>query len=100
MRWIEDLMRWIEDFEAKMEARIHESENMLLDELDRVQKHLGERIDKVQANMDEMNQYYRITKIENGNTSSLFRLVHILMNRVDELETLKKRVEALESKIA
>ena len=50
--------------------------------------------------MDEMNQYYRITKIENGNTSSLFRLVHILMNRVDELETLKKRVEALESKIA
>ena len=89
-----------EAFEAKMEARIHESENMLLDELDRVQKHLGERIDKVQANMDEMNQYYRITKLENDNTSLLLRLVHSLINRVDELEPLKKRVEALESKIA
>ena len=92
--------RRFEAFEAKMEARIHESENMLLDELDRVQKHLGERIDKVQANVDEMNQYYRITKLENDNTSLLLRLVHSLINRVDELEPLKKRVEALESKIA
>ena len=46
--------------ESKMESLIHESENMVLGELDRVQVNLGKRIDKVEQNLDELNQYYRI----------------------------------------
>ena len=86
----EKVERRFEEFEDKMEARIHESENAILSELDRVQKHLEERIDKVQENVDELNRCYRITKLENENTTLLLRWV----------DTLAKRVDALEEKIA
>lgn len=86
----EKVDRRFEEFEEKMEARIHESENAILSELDRVQKHLEERIDKVQENVDELNRCYRITKLENENTTLLLRWV----------DTLAKRVDALEEKIA
>ena len=86
----EKVERRFEEFEEKMEARIHESENAILSELDRVQKHLEERIDKVQENVDELNRCYRITKLENENTTLLLRWV----------DTLAKRVDALEEKIA
>jgi len=42
---------------AEMDTRFRESENMILEELDRVQINLEKRIDKVQKNLDELNQY-------------------------------------------
>lgn len=48
----------------------HESENMILEELDRVQINLGKKIDIVEKNLDELNQYYRITKLENDKKSA------------------------------
>ncbi len=47
---------------SKMESLIHESENTILEELDRVQIHLGKRIDKVEKDLDELNQYYKAGK--------------------------------------
>ena len=82
----EGIDRRFEALEEKMEARIQESENLLLDELDRIQKHLSERIDKVQSEVDELNQYHRIKKLEDDNTGLILKLVENLMKRMDVLE--------------
>lgn len=47
-------------------------------------------MEEVQKNLDELNQYYRITKLENDNTV-------LLLKMIDELS---KRVEVLEKKTA
>jgi len=47
-------------------------------------------MEEVQKNLDELNQYYRITKLENDNTA-------LLLKMIDELS---KRVEILEKKTA
>lgn len=79
---------------AKMDSLIHESENTILEELDRVQINLGKRIDKVEKNLDELNQYYRITKLENDNTAILLKMIQDQAKTIDELS---KRVAVLEN---
>lgn len=68
---------------------IVESEKLVLSELDRVQGNLEKRIDAVQKNMDDLNQYYRITRLERDNGADALRLY----------ENLEKRVEVLERKV-
>lgn len=36
--------------------------------------------------MDELNQYYRITKLENDNTALLLKMIDALPKRAEELE--------------
>lgn len=47
---------------------------------------LEKQIEKVQTNLDEINQYYRITKLENDNTSLVLKLIDELSKRIGELE--------------
>lgn len=47
-------------------------------------------INTVKENLDELKQYYRITKLENDNTAILLKMI----------EELSRRVEALEKKFA
>ena len=72
----------------------HESENMILEELDRVQINLSKKIDIVEKNLDELNQYYRITKLENDNTAILLKMIQDPAKTIDELS---KRVAILEN---
>lgn len=67
-------------------SRITESENLILKELDRVQISLENKINTVQKNLEELNQYYRITKLENDNTALLLKMIDELSKRVEELE--------------
>ena len=60
--------------------------NLVLKELDRVQVSLENKISAVQKNLDELNQYYRITKLENDNTALLLKMIDELSKRVEELE--------------
>ena len=80
--------------ESKMESLIHESENMVLGELDRVQVNLGKRIDKVEQNLDELNQYYRIIKLDHDNTAILLKTIG---DHEKSIDALSKRVEVLEN---
>ncbi len=80
--------------ESKMESLIHESENMVLGELDRVQVNLGKRIDKVEQNLDELNQYYRIIKLDHDNTAILLKTIG---DHEKSINSLSKRVEVLEN---
>lgn len=80
--------------EAKMESmltvKIKEAENLLLEEIDRTQTKLENKINLLNENLDKLEQYYRISKLENDNTTVLLKL----------MEGLAKRVEDLEKKIA
>lgn len=62
------------------------SENMILAEVDRVQENLELKMESVQKNIEELRQYYRITKLENDNTAMLLQMIAELKKRVEELE--------------
>ena len=87
---ISDMDQKISDMDQKFDEKLKNTENMILDELGRTRSILEDRIDRMQNNIDEMNQYYRITKLKNDNTVLILRLV----------DGLSKRVEALEIKTA
>ena len=59
---------------------------MILTELDRVQEHLEGKFEVLQKDMDEMKQYYRITRLEEDNTALLLRMVVDLRKDVDKLK--------------
>lgn len=76
----------IAESEKKMESKLAESENLLLEEIDRVQMFLENKINTVKENLEELKQYYRITKLENDNTAILLKMIEELSRRVEELE--------------
>ena len=69
-----------------MDERFSASENMLLKELDRVQEHLESDVQKVQKNFDELQQYYKITKLENDNTSLLLKMYNNMQKEIDDIK--------------
>ena len=70
----------------KMDERLTSSENMILKELDRVQEHLESDVQKVQKNLEELQQYYRISKLENDNTSLLLKMYNDMQKEIAELK--------------
>lgn len=44
---------------------IKESERTIVNELARTEDILTRRIEKIEQNLEELNQYYKITKLEN-----------------------------------
>ena len=59
-----------------------ESENLVLEELDRVETRLTRRMDKMQDNLDDLNRLCRILLLEKGNYELLVRRVATLESRV------------------
>ena len=72
--------------ESVIDERLSKTENIMLDEIGRTQVYLENKINKVQKNLEELNQYYRITKLENDNTALLLKMIDELSKRVEELE--------------
>ena len=70
----------------KLDIRFAQSENLVLGEMERILVLTDQRIDQLQANLEELKQYYRITKLENDNTALLLRMINDLQNRVEQLE--------------
>lgn len=89
-----DMLQKADENMAKMEAlldkKLTKSEGLILDELERTRNILEKQIQNIQQNVDELNQYYRITRLENSNVSLLLEMY----------EDLSRRVEALEAKTA
>lgn len=44
------------------------------------------KINTVKENLEELKQYYKITKLENDNTTILLKMIEELSKRVEELE--------------
>ena len=69
-----------------MREELTNSENLVLEELDRVQEGLTRKVEKVQKNLEDLQQYYRITKLENDNASLLLQMIVDLRKDVEELK--------------
>lgn len=65
---------------------LRESENMILSHIDHVQEVFDKRFEKLEKNMEELCQYYRITKLENENTTLLLRMIEELRKDVEDLK--------------
>lgn len=76
----------IDSAEKRLTDRMNEMEDNLYDEIGKTQTYLEKQIQAVQKNMDELNQYYRITKLENDNTALLLKIINDLQERVEKLE--------------
>jgi len=72
--------------DKRMDAKFAESENLILEEIERTRNILEKQINAVQKNLDELNQYYRITKLENENTTLLLKMIDELSKRIERLE--------------
>lgn len=70
----------------KMDEKLTHSENLILHELDRVQERLETDVQKVERNLEELQQYYRITKLENDNTSLLLKMYNNMQKEIEELK--------------
>lgn len=78
--------RIMEIFDQKLQRALRETENGLLEEMDRMRESLEEKIANVDKKVDNLETYYRITKLENDNTSILLKIVGDLQERVIVLE--------------
>lgn len=70
----------------EINTRAKKTENLLLDEIGRTQVYLDAKIDEVKKNLEELEKYYRITRLEQDNTTLLLKMVTQLQDRVSELE--------------
>lgn len=80
---IKETKEWIND---RIESQITESEELILKEMDRVQMFLENKINTVKENVEELKQYYKITKLENDSTEILLKMIEELSRRIEELE--------------
>ena len=78
--------RIMEKFDQKLQRALRETEKGLLEEMDRMRESLEEKIANVDKKVDNLETYYRITKLENDNTSILLKIVGDLQERVIVLE--------------
>ena len=78
--------RIMEKFDQKLQRALRETESGLLEEMDRMRESLEEKIANVDKKVDNLETYYRITKLENDNTSILLKIVGDLQERVIVLE--------------
>ena len=78
--------RMTEKFDQKLQRALRETENGLLEDMDRMRESLEEKIANVDKKVDNLETYYRITKLENDNTSILLKIVGDLQERVTVLE--------------
>lgn len=78
--------RIMEKFDQKLQRALRETENGLLEEMDRMRESLEEKIANVDKKVDNLETYCRITKLENDNTSILLKIVGDLQERVIVLE--------------
>ena len=80
----------ITDSEKQMQMYIHKelhgSENLVLSEVDRVHVNLGNRMDKLEAQMDDLVRYYRIDRLEHASVETVLGMVNDLTKRVEVLE--------------
>ena len=69
-----------------IDSRAKKTETLLLDEIARTQNHLEKKVELVQKNINELNQYHRISKLENENTTLLLQMIQDLKKEGDELK--------------
>ena len=70
----------------EIRGQVKASEKLLLDELGYIQSYFEKQIAQVQKNIDELQQYYKIAKLENDNTTLLLKMIETLQKDIEELK--------------
>ncbi|MGI8254559.1 hypothetical protein [Blautia difficilis] len=74
------------EFDAKMDEKFTNFENVILRKLNRMQERMDKRMDDIQKNIDELNQYYRISKMESDKTSVLLQMYSDMQKQIAEIQ--------------
>lgn len=74
------------EFDAKMDEKFTNFENVILRKLNRMQERMDKRMDDIQRNIDELNQYYRISKMESDKTSVLLQMYSDMQKQIAEIQ--------------
>lgn len=69
-----------------VDKRVTESENLILKYVDDTRDILENEIVQLRQNVDELNQYYRIHKLENENGTLYLQLINELRKDIEELK--------------
>lgn len=72
--------------ESVVGTRIAESENSLLEEMDRLQTNLTNRIDRINSRIDSMQHEVNACKLERESIGLLIKKIDQLESRIEELE--------------
>ena len=78
-----------------LRKEIRASENSTLEEVDRLQEIMERRIGEVNEKIENVERYYRISRLENDNTTLVLQIVEDYGRRLEKLE----RVIAISFKI-
>lgn len=81
------LRQELRDTKQELRDEIRSVENSVLEEIDRVQVMVENRLDKQDKRIDVLEQYYRIKKADDENMSVVLKLVLDLKEDVDVLKT-------------
>lgn len=88
-----ELKSEIQDVRTELKSEIQdvrtdlrETENTILEEIDRTREILEKEIDVVRKNVEDLEKYYRITRLENDNTTILLKIIEDVQKRLTELE--------------
>lgn len=69
-----------------MRKEIRASENSTLEEVDRLQEIMERQIREVNGKVDNLEKYYRISRLENDNTTLVLQIVEDYGRRLEKLE--------------
>ena len=72
----------------RIETRARKTERMLIGEMERYHEIYTTRMNRIEKDVADIKQYYRIYKLESSNTDLLYNMVDDLQNRVERLEVL------------
>lgn len=65
---------------------LKQNQEFIVGEIGRTQTYLEKRIDKAERKLDEVGQFYRITRLDNSTTTELIKICDDLTDRVERLE--------------
>ena len=65
---------------------LKQNQEFIVGEIGRTQTYLEKRIDKAEQKLDEVGQFYRITRLDNSTTTELVKICDNLTDRVERLE--------------
>jgi hypothetical protein len=74
------------EFDTKIDEKFTNFENVILRKLERIQERMDKRMDDIQRNIDELNQYYRISKMESDKTSVLLQMYIDMQKQIAEIQ--------------
>ena len=69
-----------------LRKEIRASENSTLEEVDRLQEIMERRIGEVNEKIENVERYYRISRLENDNTTLVLQIVEDYGRRLEKLE--------------